>query len=65
VRRSNLKEFVATARQMKMILRKPSMPPPSMERTQWVFQTLMETVGKSEFYYHQAHSFLLIALCFL
>jgi hypothetical protein len=49
---------VATACiKMKMTLRK-SMPP-SMERTQWVFQTLMELLVKSKFYYHQAHSFLL------
>jgi hypothetical protein len=58
---------VATACiKMKMTLRKPSMPPPSMERTQWVSNTHGSiTVGKKANYYHQAHSFLLIALCFL
>jgi hypothetical protein len=39
----NMNFVVATACiKMKMTLRKPSMPPPSMEHTQWVFQTLME-----------------------
>jgi hypothetical protein len=39
----NMNFVVATACiKMKMTLRKPSMPPPSMERTQWEFQTLME-----------------------
>jgi imidazolonepropionase len=47
---------VATACiKMKMTLRKPSMPPPSMERTQWISNTHGSiTVGKSKFYYHQA-----------
>jgi imidazolonepropionase len=38
---------VATACiKMKMTLRKPSMPPPSMERTQWVNTHGSITVGK-------------------